>query len=292
MNYPVVDFRKPARVPDDIGQMLSQWQANAREDLELRIGRYVAAAVKINPIPPVPVMGSDLRDSTDSSIVYRVDVGESHDVTLFIVERQIAITLVMEMLGAALEELPEDRELTDIETTCLDFVLNEISSSLERSQKLTPSRKLQVVGQTRLKELFSEFPADMTNFDVGFSFELPYGSGNVRWVLPQDVTLDMSAALPKTIQSNGSAQSKLKNLILSAPSELSVRLGSSEMQPSKLRSLSVGDVIVLDQRIDETLVGEIGGQPMFHGWCGRNGKHQVFQIHELIDGDADEVARR
>ena len=283
MNYPLVDFRKPARVAEDIGQMLSQWQQSSREAIEIRLGRYVSSDLKVSLEYPEPVTGGELRQELGSALVYRVDVGAKAEPTLFVLDRPMALSIVMEMLGSTIEELPEDRSLTEIETTSADFLLQEIRACLEASQPMQAKQSLKFVGRTDLKELHTEFPVNMTNSNVGFRVTLPYGEGMLRWILPQSLTLDMVALIPKSLQSDGRSAEDLKKLVLSTPSQLSVRLGSADVRIAKLRSLSPGDVIVLNQRIDEPLVAQLGSHKMFSGWCGKSGKHQVFQIDEVFE---------
>lgn len=287
MNYPTVDFRKPARVPEDISQMLTQWQRASREAIEVRFSRFVSSELKITILPPEPVTGEDLRVGSESSINHRVDIVEPNVATLFMLERPLALALASEMLGAAPEELPEDRSLTYIESTCLDFLIEELKCLIVASQKLTPKLDLRVDGKAELKELHSEFPSNATNSTFGFRVELPYGGGTIRWIIPQAATLDMVARSPKTMQSNGRSREALRRLVLDAPSEMSVCLGASRVLLSKLRNLAPGDIIVLDQKIDEPLTAKLGGQPIFYGWCGKSGKQQVFQIDELITQETD-----
>jgi len=301
MNHTVVDFRKPGRVPEDIGQMLTQWQRESREAIELRFGRVLPPSLRVEVPSPEPIMGDDLRTCADTAIVYRVDVLDYATPTLILLDRKLAIAMATEMLGSTEqdeddeekekdeekdEEVKEetvDRALSDIEMTCLDFLIEELRASIEISQKLTPPRSMKVVGKTQLKELYSEFPANVTNSSVAFRFHLPSGEGLIRWVLPQAVTLDMAASLPKTIQSNSMSRKALERLVLSAPCELSVRLGQTHLPLSKLGTLAPGDIIVLDQKIDEPLRASVGGQSIFFGWPARHAKQQVFQIDEHID---------
>lgn len=283
MNHPVVDFRKPGRVPDDIGQMLTQWQRDSREAVELRFGRFVPCELRVEVPSPEPITGSDLRVLADEAIVYRVDIVDYACPTLFLLDKQLAMAMAGEMLGVTGQETPENRSLTEIETTCLDFLMEELRSSIEGSQKLTPARRMKIVGQTLLKELHSEFPANATNSSVGYRLNLANGGGLIRWILPQAVTLDMAAVLPKTIQSNSRSREAIERLVLSAPCEISVRLGESRVQLAKLGALAPGDIIILDQKIDEPLQAWVGGHRMFSGWPARNAKQQVFQIDQPLE---------
>lgn len=287
MTHEVVDFRKPGRVSEDISHMLSQWQQRVREALELLWGRCVPSEVKIAPQSPAPLTGSELRELAGQSIVYRIDLKQTGHATLFLLDRRMALALVKEVFGDAPEELPEDRPLTPIETTCLDYLIDELRRALEAGQNLSPRRHLVNQGQARLKELHTEFPENVTNTDVRFQVSLPYASEMVRWVLPQDVTLDFVAASTHGQAANEQTQAELERLVLGAPGELVVRLGDTRVSLSKLAQLKPGDVIVLDQRIEEPLMAELGGQQLFVGWGGRIGRQQAFQVDTVLESAQD-----
>jgi flagellar motor switch protein FliM len=281
MSYEVVDFRKPGRVSEDIGHMLSAWQQRMREALEIRWARCISCELKISPVSPAPLTGEELRQLGESSIAYRVDVAARP--TLVVMPRVLALGLVGEVLGDSAAEAPDDRPLTDIEATCLDFLIDELRAVLQDSQNFSPPRELNGRGQVQLKELHKEFPKNVTNTDVGLSIVLPHGLHTLRWILPQDVTLEMVAAAATQNSANDKSRLELERHVLRAAGELVVRLGKARVQLAKLANLKPGDIIKLDQRIDDPLVAELGGQKLFRGWGGRIGKQQVFQIDTVLD---------
>ena len=97
----------------------------------------------------------------------------------------------------------------------------------------------------------------------------------------------MVASFATGDSTNAQMRDDLEKLVLCAPAELQVRLGKANVRLSRLADLKQGDIIVLDQRIEDPLVAELGGQPMFRGWGCRVGKQQVFQIDSEINEAAD-----
>lgn len=289
MNYPAVDFRKPVRVPEDVGRMLTQWLQSAREAFEIRMGRCSTTSVKISLESPEPMTGEELRQQSDTSLIYRVDVGEQGQSSLFLADRPLVLAMVMETLGAALEEFPEDRSLTDIEQATADFLLQELRNCLDASQPLVSKRSLKFQGLADLKELHAEFPANVSNAAATYRVDYSCGGGRLRWIIPQNLSLDMVADFDTGFQSNGQSTEYLRRSLLNSPAELSVRLGDCRLPLARLRNLKPGDVIVLAQRLDEPLQAVLGGQTLFSGWSARSGKHQVFQIDELTMPDSTDA---
>lgn len=291
MNYPVVDFRKPGKVPDDIGRMLSDWQLRAREAVEVGLGRHIPSGIKVDITPPNTVTGSELRELVDSTVVYRVEIVEIGVPTLFMWDRRITIAILCEILGGKLEEIPEDREITEIESGCLDFLAEELQKALQKAARFSPSRKIQSMGVVDLKELHSDFPTNASNSEASFQFSLPYGEGTVRWVFPQAATLDLISASPSTSAGDGRERHCLEQSLLAATGELSVVLGDAKVSLAQLDALSVGDVIPLNQKISDPLRAQFGGQTLYMGWPGKYGKKQMFQIDEMVKpSDVDAIS--
>ena len=74
----------------------------------------------------------------------------------------------------------------------------------------------------------------------------------------------------------------LKSLVRQIPMQLIVRLGSANLHVSDLLNLQPGDVVVLDQRVNEPLDAEVSDTPIFRGWPGRVGTKQAFQVSDVI----------
>ena len=62
---------------------------------------------------------------------------------------------------------------------------------------------------------------------------------------------------------------------------LTVEVGRTSVPVSRLANLAPGDVLVLDQRINEPLPLVVGERVKFHGWLGRNGNRQLFKISDV-----------
>lgn len=287
MTYEVVDFRKPVHVPEDIGNMLSLWQASSREGIELRLNRYFANPIKMSVEPPKIVTGTELREMDRESYLYQIDIVDAGP-TLLVIAKNVALALIGEMLGDAVEELPEVRPITDIEKTCLDFIMDEFSQGLRDNQKLKPTRTLRFEGQVELGSLHKQFPENTNSTDVGFNVRFTSGEFPLRWILPPDVTLDVIASQATDDSSSEEARQKLEQAARHIQTELRVSLGSASLKISRLASLEPGDVIVLDQQIDDPLNASLDGINVFQGWPGRVGQQQAFQVEQVV-GQTDTV---
>ncbi len=65
---------------------------------------------------------------------------------------------------------------------------------------------------------------------------------------------------------------------------MTVVLGTVELSLADLSRLSVGDVVILDQRVSEPLTAELAGQQKCAGWPGRVGTRQAFEVASFLGG--------
>ena len=66
------------------------------------------------------------------------------------------------------------------------------------------------------------------------------------------------------------------------PVDFTVRLGEVEMPVGRVRSLKVGDVIPLNRRPSDPVVGLVEGLPKFHGVTGVYRGSRAIQITKVL----------
>ena len=62
--------------------------------------------------------------------------------------------------------------------------------------------------------------------------------------------------------------------------EVGVTLRPSTITAAELASIQPGDVIRLDHRVDEPVIGRLGGTQIFTARAGRHGRRRAVQILE------------
>ena len=73
-------------------------------------------------------------------------------------------------------------------------------------------------------------------------------------------------------------ESEVGHLVLEMPVEVNVRLGARKLEMRELANLKPGDILVLDQRINQPLTAFVEGVPKYVGWPGKLGNRRVFQV--------------
>ncbi|RSL33176.1 flagellar motor switch protein FliM [Salibacterium salarium] len=82
---------------------------------------------------------------------------------------------------------------------------------------------------------------------------------------------------------------QLEKTVKSAPLDVQAILGNSEITIEEFLQLNRGDVIELDQNIEEPLLVSAGGEPKYYGQPGQLKKNMAVQItDEIEEGDKNE----
>ena len=121
---------------------------------------------------------------------------------------------------------------------------------------------------------------------IKFQFKMPFGIEPWYWVIPYETVLGVFEALEEAEQITQSRRERelLEGLVSDMPTRVTVRLGTIELNAQQINSLQVGDVLVLDQKLDVPLTVNVAEQATFLGWPGRVGTRQALQIDSLAKG--------
>ena len=201
----------------------------------------------------------------------------------FAMPRRMILGILATMLGDALEDLPEDRALTDVELSVMELALAELSRVLTDSQPVPQPLVVEFAGMRRSQEFTRDFSEQEPIVLAEFEVDLGGKTGQTLWMLPQEVLLTFLTHVGELRQSMSGSSASLQQLATQIPMQVVVRLGSAKIHISDLLNLQPGDVIVLDQRVSEPLAADIGSQTVFRGWPGRVGNKQAFQISQLAN---------
>ena len=79
----------------------------------------------------------------------------------------------------------------------------------------------------------------------------------------------------------------LEKNVRSAPLTIKAELGNSEISIQEFLQLDIGDIIELDQLIDQPLLIKIEDAPKYFGQPGKIKNHIAVQVTELIEEDEE-----
>jgi flagellar motor switch protein FliM len=288
MTAETYNFRKPGRLGSDLEQRLGAWLRGSCALAPERWAKHMAFAVEIafqglEIVQP----GEGLSRLPEDVIAFRVTFGDDEVITLLAMPRRLALVLVGGTLGDAGAELPADRELTVIESSLCEYVLQHLLFPLllETWPGLEALR-IRVGQREPNPQRTRMFPHDQNLANCAFVVRGPFGEQTWSWLMPQKGLLEQAARMQPALDPSqeDEVKQRLELLVRDLPTELAVMLGSVELPLSYLAQLRAGDLVILNQRVSAPLPASVAGQKRFQVWPGRVGSRQALQIESLIEG--------
>jgi flagellar motor switch protein FliM len=287
MNPQPYNFRKPGRLASDLEQSLAAWLRGACalapakwvKELPFRADMGVTSLETVRP-------GDALARLPEPASSYRVLLPADGTNTLLALSRPLMLGLITGILGEALTELPADRELTMVEESLAEYLLQVLFLAV--LQETWPGRETLSLrlGQAEPRPRFARIFAPEDNVVLcAFTLRAPFGEQSWYWLLPQKALQEQFTQFGPGLETEQGelVRPRLEGLVHDLPVEVAVALGAVELSLSQLAKLRAGDVVILDQRVSEPLTVRVAGRKKLRVWPGRVGSQQAFQIESLLE---------
>jgi flagellar motor switch protein FliM len=277
------DFRKAGRIEEPVARYLRAWMARACSSFQQRWGEICNSTISVTPEPLYAQAFSSFQESCNADsfgVVVQLDAGEIP--TQIVVPQVDLLALVLELLSEELDQKPDLRDLTPIETNLCELLLEQLSASFGESWLQKEQLGCSVLPVDRNPQRARLFAGSDPVIVAGICVQAKAGKMLFQWVLPRSGITSLirqlqGEVLPPAPQPIRDLQPALEEI----PLELVVRLGETKLGMDDLRTLRPGAVIVFDQSIGTPLTAFLEDQPIYAGWPGRQGTKQAFQVAEI-----------
>ncbi|GBD35374.1 hypothetical protein HRbin36_00486 [bacterium HR36] len=280
------DFRQPQPEPPEVRRQVLAWLValtNQWADLGRRHWAFpwqlCIASLRRCYLPAV------FQELPDNLLCYSV-YWSNRAASLLAVSRPLALGLTLALLGEKCDNLPSDRPLTDVELSLWEYILEQRLLATARicwSSEPTPqwqrgpreSTPQLASGLRQHNGTTSAVPgAEAVVMLADLQTEPPLHEGRILWLLTEAVIQEFFPANRAASAPPVSPQDILQEI----PLQLVVQLGQTHLPLAQLEQLRGGDVLLLEQRLDEPLVVFLEDQPGYLAWPGRLGTQRAIQI--------------
>ena len=154
-----------------------------------------------------------------------------------------------------------------------NVVASRLTSALAPVVEVLPVRELRLLAADEV----AAPPAEL----VRWTFDLKVGdaSGTVGLALPARL---FAAGDIEAVGSDPDPDPALVAALHDVPLPLTVRFGSVSVPGADLEQLAVGDVVRLSHPVDEPLIADVDGQPLFLARPGRRGRRLAVEIAAVV----------
>ena len=196
---------------------------------------------------------------------------------LMVIYRTELLRLLMDILGDTSTEAPVDRALTSVETSLCSLIFEQSASVIGQSWPDQETLSVKVGEPDDQPNRNRMFAPDKKLLTSGLQIQIAESTVMLQIALAKDETcklLGVDLQVREPNPNNRVSQEKISEICV----QVTAGLGSSELQMSDLVSMSVGDIIVLDQSVAEPLVVFANDEPVFRAWPGRVDQQQALNI--------------
>jgi flagellar motor switch protein FliM len=185
--------------------------------------------------------------------------------------------LVAELLAFGEDDTVPTGPLTDIEQSLVTLCLESLASAFTDAwmgQDVLQITAGDLVRDPRKSRLFRAKDL-ITKATV--HVQLKTGAFKINWLLPKQKTCDL---LESAIDRREKAEPDVLSpeMVQKVPVELITTLGKASIPMAQLSSLKAGQLVMLDQRIDQPITAYVDERPFYECWAGRLGGQQALQV--------------
>lgn len=274
------DFRKPP--PSSLESKVNSWLTEAAKNRSRIWSKYfeVESTLILESVNSMSTAAA-FQEVPVHPMAFRL---KSQDVTdfvpLLVLSRSVVIGLIAASLGTILDQMPEDRSLSELEESLCDLVIQKLF--LELVQSAWPSVNPLKLSVDAHGEPLSTNLIEMTELVLvaRWLLELPFGKTTVLFIIPRTGPVaGLARVATSFVQPD---REHIESLVKEMRVDVTVLLGAASVSMLQLASLKPGDVLVLNQKVADPLSAKIAGLDKLKVWPGAVGRRQAVQVEDTI----------
>jgi flagellar motor switch protein FliM len=279
--YRVFDFREIAAL-DDAAVLFRNWLAKSSSFFSSFWGDAsgYGAQLSLGPIN-TDTYGSVLESVPPEDYCCLAEL-TGHASSLWYASRNDLRLIVCELLCLADAEQLVGEELSPVEQALIQLFLDRLASSLGDGWMGLNELVIQAGSLDRDPRKTRIFRSKDLVTKTSLQVELKIGKVELHWLLPKQ---QISELLETTVDNRSDRQpvSPSTQMVGHLPIEVVSILGKATVPMTKLSQLEVGQLVMLDQRIDQPVTAYINDSPFFECWPGRLGGKQALEIAGCVN---------
>ena len=283
------DFRHPARVSKDQLRTLQNLHDNFARLLSATFSTLQRAVIEINLVSVDQITYSEFIMSLSSpSCTYTFRMEPLEGVAIIDFSQSVVFSFVDRLFGGRGASIITEREITWIEKSVMNNIINRTLRDLERTWERIIPLECNVEMLETNPEFVQVVPASETVVLISFELKSENVSGLINLCYPY-ITIEPIAlrlggqnlvSSAKEVPREELEKNRLRIRVFE--SLLRARLGEAKLTIRDLMNLKKGDVITLDKRLHEEVDIFVEDELKFQGRAGLLGKYKAVEVTARI----------
>jgi len=281
------DFKRPSKFSKDQLRALEMLHENFSRSLSFYLSSRLRTVVhcSVAGTDQLPY-GEYIQSIPIPSFIVVYTMEHLNGTALLEISNNVIFSMVDRLLGGPGKGIKKNRELTDIEMSIVEDIVDRILELLgEAWSSIIKTSPVRSGIETNPQFIQQIVPPSSVVALISFSIQIgDSASGFVNLCISNEM---LEAILPKLstrqwFSRAGSRQEeiiqRLKRKLENIEVPIVVELGTAEITFGDLLNLKVGDIIRLDTLLMDPLIVKVGEQPKYLGRPGRVGKNIGVKI--------------
>ena len=279
------DFRHPARVSKDQLRTIQNLHDNFARLLSATFSTLQRSVIEITLVSVDQITYSEFIMSLSSpSCTYVFRMEPLDGVAIIDFSQSVVFSFVDRLFGGRGSSITSEREITWIEKSVMNNIINRTLRDLERTwERIIPLESSVEMLETN-PEFVQVVPASETVVLISFELKSDNVNGLINLCYPY-ITIEPIALRLGGQNLVSSAKEIPKEELLKNRKRIElfdtlirVNLGEAEVKVRDLTNLRVGDVLTLDTRLNDDVEIFVENEMKFYGHAGHLGKHRAVEI--------------
>ena len=279
------DFRHPARVSKDQLRTLQNLHDNFARLLSSTFSTLQRSIIEINLVSVDQITYSEFIMSLSSpSCTYTFRMEPLEGVAILDFSQSVVFSFVDRLFGGRGTSIVTEREITWIEKSVMNNIINRSLRDLERTWERIIPLECNVEMLETNPEFVQVVPASETVVLISFELKSENVNGLINLCYPyisiEPIALRLGGQnlvssakeVPKEELLKNRHRIELFNTLVRA------HLGFANITVSELLNLKIGDVVTIDARISDNIEIYVGDEVKFYGKMGYVGKYKGVEI--------------
>ncbi|MFC1538593.1 flagellar motor switch protein FliM [Candidatus Latescibacterota bacterium] len=283
------DFRHPARVSKDQLRTLQNLHDNFARLLSATFSTLQRSVIEINLVSVDQITYSEFIMSLSSpSCTYTFRMEPLEGVAVIDFSQSVVLSFVDRLFGGRGTSIVTEREITWIEKSVMNNIINRCLRDLERTWERIIPLECNVEMLETNPEFIQVVPASETVVLISFELKSENVNGLINLCYPyisiEPIALRLGGQNLVSSAKEVPREELLKNRkrIELFDSTLTAQLGSTKLKVKDLVNLKIGNVITLNTKVSEDIEVYVKDEVKFYGKPGSVGKHKGIKILSVV----------
>jgi flagellar motor switch protein FliM len=286
------DFRHPARVSKDQLRTLQNLHDNFARLLSATFSTLQRSVIEINLVSVDQITYSEFIMSLSSpSCTYTFRMEPLEGVAVIDFSQSVVLSFVDRLFGGRGTSIVTEREITWIEKSVMNNIINRCLRDLERTWERIIPLECNVEMLETNPEFIQVVPASETVVLISFELKSENVNGLINLCYPyisiEPIALRLGGQNLVSSAKEVPREELLKNRkrIELFDCDVKAQLGATKLEVRDLVNLKIGDVVPLNTRVNDDIEIFVKDEVKFYGKPGNVGKYKGVKILSVVHSE-------